>query len=81
MSQKVEEIADKKETAKQKAKTPQEKLAEYLATHNVKIARTPEELYGQKTDQTQEEIEAEVDDFLRLREEWRKENRERNYDL
>ena len=81
MSQKVEEIELQKELPKPAAKTPQEKLAEYLATHNVKISRTPEELYGPKTDQTQEEIQAEVDEFLALREEWRKENRERDFDL
>ena len=30
--------------------------------------------------QSQEKIRADVDDFLRLREEWRKENRDRDFD-
>ncbi len=75
MNQEVKEtIAEKEKTAR----SPQEKLKEFLATHNVKIARTPEELYAHSVvDDNGEEIE----DFLRMREEWRKESRERDFDL
>lgn len=52
-----------------------ERLERYLATHKIKIAEKVEELLGPKTDQTQEEIQAEVDDFLQLREEWRREDK------
>lgn len=76
MPQKIEE--KRTNNSKQRAKTPQEKLAEYLATHDVKIARTPEELYAHSfADDNGEEI----DDFLRLREEWRRESRDRSIDL
>jgi hypothetical protein len=57
-----------------------ERLEKYLATRKVKIARTVEELLGPETGQTPEEIQAEVDDFLRIREEWRKEDRQRSFD-
>ena len=50
------------------------RLEQYLATHKIKVAKTFEELLGPETGQTQEEIQAEVDDFIRLREEWRKED-------
>lgn len=50
------------------------RLEQYLATHKLKIANSLEELLGPDTGQTQEEIQAEVDDFLRLREEWRRED-------
>ena len=74
MSQKAEEIELQKEASKLTTKTPQEKLAEYLAARKFKIARTPEELYQHSiVDDDGEEI----DEFLRTREEWRKENRER----
>lgn len=56
------------------------RLEKYLATHHIKIARTAKDLLGPETEQTQEEIRAEVDDFLHLREEWRKENVERNFE-
>jgi hypothetical protein len=49
-------------------------LKEYLATHKVKIAATVDELLGPDTGESQEEIQAEVDDFLRLRAQWRKED-------
>lgn len=51
-----------------------ELLREYLATHKVKITSSFEELLGPDTGETQEEIQAEVDDFLRLRAEWRKDD-------
>jgi transposase len=54
-----------------------ERLERYLATHDIKIARTFEELLGPKTGQSPEEITAEVDEFEAMREEWRKEDRER----
>ncbi len=56
------------------------RLENFLATHHLKIARTAEELLWPETKQTQEEIRAEVDDFLCLREEWRKEDFERNFE-
>lgn len=57
-----------------------ERLEAYLATHHIKVAKTIEDLLGPETGQTQEEIQAEVDDFLCLREEWRKEDIERESD-
>ena len=60
--------------------TPEERLQRLIAEHKGKLATSFEELLGPKTGQTQEEIRAEVDDFLRLREEWRKESRERDFD-
>lgn len=77
----AQEITIDKDLPEAATESPQEKLKRFLATHKVKIARTPEELYGPKTGQTQEEIQAEVDDFLRMREEWRRESRERDFDL
>jgi hypothetical protein len=57
-----------------------ERLEKYLATHDIKVAKTFEELLGPKTGQTEEEIRAEVDEFERMREEWRKENHDRSID-
>lgn len=58
------------ETAKKLS--PKELLEKYLATHNVPIAKTVEELYSHSVvDDNGEEI----DDFLRLREEWREEDK------
>ena len=54
--------------------TGNELLKHYLATHKVKVTSSFEELLGPDTGETQEEIQAEVDDFLRLRAEWRKED-------
>lgn len=54
-----------------------ERLEKYLATHNVKIARTVEELYAHSVKDDNGE---EVDEFLRMREQWRKEDRERSLD-
>lgn len=48
-----------------------ERLEKYLSTHNVKIAYTAEELYANSIKDDNGE---EVDEFLRMREEWRKEN-------
>lgn len=56
--------------------SPKARLESYLSTHKVKISRSFEELLGPDTGLTQEEIRAEVDEFTRLREEWRKETRE-----
>ncbi len=64
-------------TKETKKLSPKELLEKYLATHNVPVAKTVEELYGNSDEgQTQEEIQAEIDDFMRLREEWRKEDEE-----
>lgn len=54
--------------------TGNELLKRYLATRKVRAVYSLEELLGPETGQTQDEIQAEVDDFLRLREEWRKED-------
>lgn len=48
-----------------------ERLEQYLVTHKIKIARTVEELYVHSVvDDNGEEVDA----FMRLREEWRKED-------
>ena len=54
-----------------------ERLKKFLATHKVKIANTDEELYEHSIKDDNGE---EVDEFLRMREEWRKEDRERSLD-
>jgi hypothetical protein len=57
-----------------------ERLEKYLATHDVKVAKTFEELLGPKTEQTQEEIQTEVDEFLSMLKEWRKDTHDRSID-
>ncbi|MEO6588465.1 MAG: hypothetical protein ABIP06_03965 [Pyrinomonadaceae bacterium] len=69
----MSEILVKKDLAK-------ERLEKYLAAHSIKVAETFEDLLGPETGQTQEEIRAEVDEFEKMREEWRKENRDRSID-
>ncbi len=59
---------------------PEERLQRLIAEHKGKLATSFEDLLGPETKQTQEEIQAEVDDFLRMREEWRKESYERDFD-
>lgn len=54
--------------------TGNELLKSYLTTHKVKITSSFEELLGPDTGETQKEIQAEVDDFLRMREEWRRDD-------
>lgn len=54
-----------------------ERLEKYLATHNVKIARTADELFAHSV---KDDGGEEIDEFLRMREEWRKENRDRSLD-
>ena len=54
-----------------------ERLERFLATHNVKIAHTAEELYAHSV---KDDDGKEVDEFLRMREEWRKEDSERSLD-
>jgi hypothetical protein len=54
-----------------------ERLEKYLATHKVKIARTAEELYVHSVKDDDGE---EVNEFLRMRDDWRKEDRERSLD-
>jgi len=46
-----------------------ERLEQFLATHKIKIANTIEELYAHSIKDDDGE---EVDEFMRLREEWRK---------
>lgn len=54
-----------------------ERLEEYLATHKVKIAHTIEDLYAHSIKDDDGE---EVDEFLRMREQWRKEDRDRSFE-
>lgn len=58
----------------------EERQNRLIAEHKGKLASSFEELLGPNTDQTQEEIQAEVDIFLQLREEWRNESREKEVD-
>ena len=52
------------------------KLERMIQEQGIKAAKTKEDLYRHsESGQTQEEIQAEVDEFLRMREEWRAENR------
>lgn len=53
------------------------KLERMIKEQGIKPARTIEDLYrhSDNSGQTQEEIQAEVDEFLRMREEWREEDR------
>ena len=60
--------------------SPKARLERFLSTHKVKVSHSFEEMLGPETEQTQEEIRAEVDDFAQLRDEWRKETRERDLD-
>ena len=48
-----------------------ERLEQFLATHKIKIANTIEELYAHSIKDDDGE---EVDEFMCLREEWRKED-------
>ena len=48
-----------------------ERLEQFLATHKIKIAHTIEELYAHSIKDDDGE---EVNEFMRLREEWRKED-------
>lgn len=57
-----------------------ERLEKYLATHEIKVAKTFEDLLGPKTEQSQKEIRAEVDDFLGMLEELRKDMKDRSID-
>jgi len=52
------------------------KLERMIQEQGIKAAKTKEDLYRHsESGQTQEEIQAEVDEFLRMREEWREEDR------
>ncbi len=57
-----------------------ERLEKYLATHKIEVAETFEDLLGPETNQTQEEIHEEVDEFLGMLNEWRKDRKERSLD-
>jgi hypothetical protein len=57
-----------------------ERLEKYLATHDIKVVDTFEELLGPKTEQSQEEIRVEVDEFLAKLKEWRKDSHNRSLD-
>jgi len=73
MAQTIDEIAVEKDS-------PKARLDNFLTTHKVKVAHSFEEVLGPDTGQSQDEIRAEIDDFMQLRERWRKENRERSFD-
>lgn len=53
------------------------KLEQIIREQGIKAAKTTEDLYrhSDNSGQTPEEITAEVDEFLRMREEWREEDR------
>lgn len=55
-----------------------ERLEKYLATHDIEVAKTFEDLLGPETGQTQEEIRKEVDEFLGVLEELRKDKKDRS---
>lgn len=54
-----------------------ERLEKFLRENNVPIAHSVEELYRHSIKDDDGE---EIDEFIRMREEWRKENRERSID-
>lgn len=60
--------------------TPEDRVQRLIAEHKGKLATSFEELLGPETGQTQKEIQTEVDDFLEMREDWRKPPYERNFD-
>ena len=53
------------------------KLERMIQEQGIKAAKTKEDLYrhSDNSGQTQEEIKAEVDEFLRMREQWREDDR------
>ncbi len=53
------------------------KLEKMIQEQGIKIANTTEELYAHSIKDDNGE---EVDEFLRMREEWRKEDRDRSFD-
>jgi hypothetical protein len=55
------------------------KLEQIIRENNVGIF-TEKDFDSPKDEKTQAKIRAEVDEFLQMREQWRKENRERNFD-
>ena len=58
-------------------KVARKKLEQMIQEKGLKAAKTKEELYQySKCGQTQEEIQAEVDEFLQMREQWREEDKE-----
>lgn len=57
-------------------KAYRQKLEQMIREQGIKAAKTKEDLYRHsESGQTQEEIKAEVDGFLQMREEWREEDR------
>ena len=53
---------------------PKERLEKFLRENNVKVF-TEKDFDFPKDEKTQAKIRAEVDEFMRMREEWRKEDR------
>lgn len=61
-------------------KEAREKLERRIKEKGLKAAKTKEELYGPETGQSQEEIQAEVDEFLQMLRGWRNEDSDRSLD-
>ena len=55
-----------------------ERLEQYLAAHQVKIANTTEELYAHSI---KDDSGEEVDEFLRMREKWRREDNDSHREI
>jgi hypothetical protein len=81
MANNIEEIHVKKDLPINAPQSPQERLEAFLAKSKVKAVTSFEDLLGPDYGQTSEEITAEVDDFLRLLEEWRSDTSTRELDL
>lgn len=56
------------------------KLEQMIREKGLKAAKTKGELYGPETGQSQEEIQAEVDEFLQMLRGWRNEDSDRSLD-
>lgn len=61
-------------------KKSEERLQRLISEHKGNLAASFEDLLGPTTGQTQEEIQGEIDAFLRMRKEWRKESADRDFD-
>ena len=59
--------------------SPKARLEKFLRENKVKVF-TEKDFDFPKDEKTQAKIRAEVEEFLQMREQWRKENRERNFD-
>ena len=58
------------------------KLGQMIQEQGIKAAKSKDDLYRHsERGQTQEEIKAEVDEFLQMREQWREEDRKLSEEL